>query len=135
MTENEADKPGEGRVMELAAVGDFLLIKRGVIMSDCGLDGVMLRAVALDNNPAAQSAPSGASCHLTEQLECSFSGAEVREIKAGIGADHTDKSYQWQIQTLGYHLGADQDIGFMVAELVHNLPVGVFSFCGVTVPA
>ena len=50
MAINKPGQPGKGRIMKLASVGNFLSIKRGIIMFSCCLNGIVLWGIGLDDN-------------------------------------------------------------------------------------
>jgi len=131
----EADHPGEGWVVELAAVGNLLLIKRSVVMLQRCLNGIVLRVKGLDDDPATQYTPPGSTSHLGKKLEAPFCSAKIGQVKTGIGTDHTDQCYLRQIKSLGYHLSADKYIGFMPSKAVHDLLVAMLAMDCITIPA
>ena len=102
--------------MKLPPVGNFLLIKSGVVVAGGRLYGVVLRGKGLDDDPAAGRTPPRPARHLAQELESPLAGAEIRQVQAGIGADHAHQRHRGYVQSLGHHLRADEDIRLPTAE-------------------
>lgn len=135
MTVSEADYLGEGWVVKLSAVGNLLMIERSIIVLQCRLDGIVPGVEGLDDDPATQYTPPGSAGHLGKKLEAPLSGAEIGQVEACIGANYSDQGNPGQIKSLGYHLGADKYIGFMLSKAVHDFLVAMFAMNSVTIPA
>jgi hypothetical protein len=50
MAINQTCQSGEGRIMKLAAIGDFPLIEKGIVMLGGCLNGIMLWRIGLNDN-------------------------------------------------------------------------------------
>ena len=50
MAMNKASQLGEGRIMKLATIGNLLIIKKGIVVFSCRLNGIMLWSVSLKND-------------------------------------------------------------------------------------
>ncbi|MNL56241.1 hypothetical protein D3C87_1797190 [compost metagenome] len=83
----------------------------------------MLRCIGLHNNLPGQLMASGSAGNLRQQLEGFFRRPEVRQVQRGIGSNHSHQRNVRKIQPFGYHLRAQQHIGFFVPELVQQLLV------------
>jgi hypothetical protein len=49
---DEADQPGKRRLMQLAPIGNLLVIEKGIVMLGCRPNGIVLRGISLNNNLA-----------------------------------------------------------------------------------
>ena len=77
------------------------------------LNDVMLRLIGLQDDFAAQHTAASAPGDLGQELEDPFTSAIIGQRQANIGADDADQRDQRQVQALGDHLSADEDIGFL----------------------
>ena len=59
--------------------------------------------------------------------------AKIGDVKRSVQAEHADEGDRGEMETFGDHLGADEDVGFMGAELFEEGFVAVFLFCRVFV--
>ncbi len=50
MTIDKGDQPGEGRIMKLTPIGNFLVVEKGIVMLGCRLNGIVLRGIGLNDN-------------------------------------------------------------------------------------
>ena len=87
----------------------------------------MLRAVRLYYPPALLITSARSACRLYYQLQCPLGRSEVRDIKRHIRRDDTHQSYIPEIQTLGYQLGAYQDMSLSFPEFL-QLPLQLSLF-------
>src|SRR5688572_1548724 len=68
----------------------------------------------------------GTTGNLSEQLEGTLAGAEVREIHGDVGVNYTDQCHERKIETLGDHLRAEQDIDFATLDAAENIVMRPF---------
>src|ERR1044071_8645410 len=80
-------RAGDGRVAELFAEFDLLLVKADEVMAAGVLNRRMKRRKRLDDHLAFDVAPARPSGPLSEQLEGAFAGPEIRLVQAQIGVD------------------------------------------------
>ena len=104
-------------------------------MLDGALEGAVVGGVGLDDDESGEVAPSGASGDLGDELEGAFGGAEVGDMESDVGLDDADEGDLGEIESLGDHLGADEDVEFAGAELFEDALVGVLGGHGVGVHA
>ena len=64
----------------------------------------------LHDDAAAARTPTRATRHLRQQLESALGRAEVRQVQGGVGVHHAHQGHPREIQPLGDHLGAEQDV-------------------------
>ena len=87
-----------------------------IVVPDAALDAEVIRIERLHQYAARQSTASRASRHLGEQLKCALRGAEVRKEKRDIRRDNAYQRHTRQIQPLGNHLRADQNVRSPLGE-------------------
>lgn len=80
-----------------------------VVPQGCAERGV-LRSRGLDQDFARLVTTSGPTGDLRQQLERTLSGAEVRQVESDIGVDYADQRDAWKIESLGDHLGAEENV-------------------------
>lgn len=84
----QAGQSGEGWVVELAAKGDFLIVKESIVMFGGGLNGIVLWRIGLDNGLPSQWAAPRPSGHLAQQLKSPLAGAEIGQVQTAISINH-----------------------------------------------
>ena len=131
----KARQSAEGRVRVLTTKGDFLSVKAGVIVLGSPNDGVVLGIVALKNDVPGKHASPCPARNLAQDLEGALASPKIGQVKADIGIDYANQGNQGQIQALGDHLGADEDIGLMSHKLIQYLLVGILSPGDIAIPA
>ncbi len=104
-------------------------------MSGGSDDRVVIGMIGLEDDPPAQQAPARPPGHLGQQLERALAGAEVGQVEGGVGRDDADDGHQRQVEPLGDHLRADEDVGQPAAEKVEDGGVRGVVTSGVPVPA
>ena len=75
------------------------------------------------------------SRHLRQQLERALGRAEVRHVDGRIRADDADQRDIREIQSLGDHLRADQNVGVALPEVAHDAGMRALFRGGVAVHA
>ncbi len=93
----------------------------------------MIRVEGLHQHPAALVAPARAAGHLRDQVEGPLGGTEVGQVQRGVGIDHADQGHIGEVQSLGDHLRAQQDLHLAAAEGVQGLLVAAGALHGVAV--
>ena len=74
----------------------------------------------LDDNAPSERPPAGASRDLRDELACPFGGAEVGEVERRVGVDDADEHDVGEVEPLGDHLRADEDLDLAGAEGVER---------------
>ena len=101
----------ERRLSSSASEGYLGVIKSLIVLFDHCLYGVMLRRIRLHDGTRPGRAPPRAPRHLGEQLEGTLARAEIGQVEAGVGVDHARPASPGEIEALGHHLRADEDVG------------------------
>ena len=117
----------EGREVHLLAQLHFGFCKTIGIVPSGELDSRGLGIEGLDNNLAIQVTSPGAARHLGEQLEGALCGARVGDVQAQVCIQHAHQRHAGEVQPLGNHLGAQQNIGSVSAEIGQNIAQCVFA--------
>ena len=78
-------------------------------------------------------AAPGPAGHLAQELEGPLSGTEVRQVQAGVGADHSHQRHLGDVETLGHQARADQDVQLAAGEGVDDALRGAASLHHVSV--
>ena len=84
--------------------------------------------------PAQRAAP-GAPGYLGQHLEGPLGSPVIRQVQPHVCQHHAHQGDQGQVQALGEHLGADQHIGAVGAEVAQNDLVCAFLAGGLIIPA
>lgn len=86
----------------------------------------MIRHGGLNQCPTRQFRPAAAANDLSDQAEHILIGAEPLPKKQGVDAQHTNQGDIAEIQALGNHLGAKQNIILLLGKTGQHFFVGVF---------
>ena len=105
----------------LAPKGDLPLVKSHIVVVRRSLDGMMLRAIALDHDATAPFAATGTAGHLGQQLKGALAAAKIGQKEPHICCNYTDQGHHGQIQPLGDHLRPDQHIRFVGGKGAQDL--------------
>ena len=81
----------------------------------------------MDDDFAFEFAASGASGDLSDELEGTLTGAEIRNMQAEVGVENSNQSDIGKMQTFGNHLGADEDIDLLRFEFLEDVFESVFT--------
>src|SRR6516162_217401 len=84
------------------------------------------RRVGLHEDFARPIAAPCPTCNLGKQLERPFARAEIRKMQRKIGVDDPDQRHIWEMQTLGDHLRADEDVDLAGAKIPQCLAISFF---------
>ena len=135
MGDEEADEFAERRIPQLAAALHLLRIERLVVLRGGGADGVMLRRVGLDHRVAGPRAPARPPRDLREQLKRPLRRAEVRRAQPDVGQRDAHEVDGGNVQPLGDHLRADEDVRLAGGEGAQDALVGAGVGRRVAVPS
>ena len=95
----------------------------------------MVRPAGLDDHFPRSIPAAGPAHELQEQLEGPFVRPEVEYRGHGLGLEHCRQGQVLEVEPLGYHLGADQNVYFPFGELSQNPRFLLFVPGGVRVEA
>lgn len=123
----------ERRIDESAPLFYFSLIERGVILGGREVEDRMVGQKSLDDHFAGQLGASSSTCHLRKELENLLGGAEVGDAERGVCVEDADKRNGGEMKSLCDHLRADEDVGFVSAELFEEVFMAIFLRGGVAV--
>ena len=87
----------------------------------------------LDDDFAFHFATAGASCHLGEELEGAFASAEVGDVEREVGIENGGEGDVREVESLGDHLGAEEDIDLARTEGGEGIFERVFAAGGIGV--
>ena len=116
-----AGQLGRGEALEVAALGE--------------LDGLGGRLEGLDDDRALEAAPPRAAGDLGEQLEGPLRRPEVRQLEGEVGVEDADQGDAREIEPLGDHLRAEEQVELAGAEVREHLAELVLARHGVGVDA
>ena len=105
---------------------DFLLPETLKIMVSRELDGGTKRSRALDKDFSRHVSSTCATGDLSQELECSFPSPKIGHVQSNVRVDDTHQSDVWEIEPLGDHLCADQDINFSGSKRLQNRTIRIF---------
>ena len=130
---DHVDEPAEGGVTVLRAVSDLVVVQAAVILARGGHQGVAGGVVRLDYG-FARRLPAGPPRHLADELKGPFRRPKVGDVEANVRQHHPYQGYPRHVQSLGHHLGADEDLGLSSKEPFQGTVVGVRDLGCVSVP-
>ena len=116
-SEHQVDEPAVRWECSIASYHQFLMIKPFNIAGEGVLDRRIVRMEGLDDNLSLVVVPSRPSGDLDQQAERPFLASEVGNVHTAVGEYDADKFDFGEVETLGYHLGSEQDIDRALAEL------------------
>ena len=70
----------------------------------------------LDEDATSLLAAAGSAGYLGDEVEGSFGGAEVGEMEGRVGVDDAYEGDVGEVEPLGDHLGAEEDLDVAVLE-------------------
>ena len=112
----ELKQVDEGRELPTAALGQGLVIKRGIILSQASLNHWVLGLICLHDHCSGVSRAPHSSHHLSKQLEDALVSSVIGQSQASVGLHDSNGAQLRQIEPLGYHLRANDNIGCAVIE-------------------
>src|SRR5262249_52889880 len=92
------------------------------------LDRRMKRRERLHDHFAFNVTAPGASGDLSQQLKRPFARPKIRLMQGKIGVNDADECDVREVQTLGDHLGSDQDVNLACAKITEDTAIIVFAF-------
>ena len=92
-----------------------------------------VRGRGLDDDLARQVAATGAAGDLGEELEGALAGAEVGGVEREVGIEDADEGDVREVESLGDHLGPEEDLDLLGAEVAQGVAEGVLAAGGVGV--
>lgn len=85
----------------------------------------------LDDDFARHFSTSGAASDLSEELESALACAEVGSVKGEVGIEDADEGDIGKVEPFGDHLGAEENIDLLRAEVAEGIAKGVFLAGGI----
>ena len=131
--QRQAYKPRIGRITERMtfgqlAAGHRLVVSRG----DPPYDRILgLRGLYHDH--ATRAATAGTPRNLHHELERPLRRAEIGTVQEVVGIEYAHNRHTAEIESLCYHLRADQNIGTAALEILDYAVIGALRGGGVTV--
>ena len=108
------------RVRVLSADGEFLQGERFVKVLGRQGDAGMFGSERLDENVAPFVTTPGSPGNLCQQLKGAFGRTEVRHVETDVGIDNADQRNVREVESLGDHLRAEQDVNRSGTERVEH---------------
>ena len=133
--EREQGDAAEGRVVQLAPELQFLVVETHEIMAPGALDRRVERGEGLHINLPFHIPSPRAAGDLRQQLKGPLRGAEIGQVQREVGVDDAHEGHVGEVQPLGDHLGAHEDVDFADAEIAEDAPEIVLAFQRVGVHA
>jgi hypothetical protein len=135
VTKLEADEAGVGRVAVFSTPTKFVFEEVVWVLGGSSEDGGVIWLERLDNDAAIAFGSTGSASDLDEELEGTLASPEITFAKRVIGEDYADEGDVRKVEAFGDHLGADEDIGFVVDELMEFGLMVIDGAGGIAVPA
>ena len=123
----QARQNRERRIQPRPPAIELQLKERAVVLRGGGLNHLILRLVRLDDDLPRQCTASSAPGDLRQQLECPLPRAVVGQIQRHIRRNHAHQRHLREIQPLGNHLRADEQLCAPGAELIEQLCVTILA--------
>ena len=131
----KAGEIGKGRKKLLFTFFDEIIVKAGIVGVYGKIDNGGVGFKSLNNNRGGfEVTTTNAADDLSEKFKSFFFGREIRERKAGVGLDDTDRGEMRKVETTRDGLGADNNFYFAGLDLVIESVQG-FAFFVVGVEA
>ena len=124
-----------GRVFELFAELDLLRVEAVEVVPAGELNRRMKGGEGLDEHLAFDVAAARAPGHLRQQLEGPLARAEIRLMQREVGVDDAHQGDVGEMQALGDHLRADEDVDLADAEVAQDAAVILLPLQGIGVHA
>ena len=122
-----------GRVMEFLSAFFFVFEETEKIVLLGKSNTRVFRHPGLHDHAPGLHPAASAPCELRQQLERAFAGAEIRKPEAHIRQNHTHERHVREIESLGDHLRADQNVDLLLPKSFQDLFVGIFFLSSVRI--
>ena len=106
---NRTIRPNGG-TPNFCALGQLAADEPFVVMQHRVADRRVIGAISLHQHATRPIAATRAAGHLGHQLEGTLGGAKVRQVQRRVGVDHPHERHVGEIESLGDHLGAQQNV-------------------------
>ena len=113
----KSDQSHKWRITMLTAEVDLLGEERFVVMPRRGLNSVVVGRVALHDDARPWTASTSTSGNLRQETKRSFSRTKIGQMQTCICVDDADAGHARQIEALGNHLRADDDVSLSALDL------------------
>ena len=105
-----------GWIAEVLAEFQLLLREAVEVVLAGELNGRRMWCCGLHHHFTLEIPPPRPSGHLGDELEGALAGAEVGGVQANVRVENADQGDIGEMQTLGDHLGADEDVDLVRLE-------------------
>ena len=127
------DETAEGRIAEGETFVAEIVVEGGVVVVDDLTDDGQLRLSRLQNDQTALAATSGSSADLRHHHEGMLIGPEIGLVEHGVGIEDAHDGHLVEVEALGDHLGANEQVGTSGTEVADDALVGLARTGGVEV--
>ena len=100
------------------------MVHRLVVAFDNPADDGQVGLPRLEDDRALRPAATGAPCHLGEHLEGTLVCSEVALVEELVGIEDAHEGDAVEIEPLGDHLRADEEVGVSALEVTDDAFVG-----------
>ena len=135
MLQVDVDDLCERGVAKLMPVGQFMLVEPLVVVGLHILDNVVVRVTGLDDDLTLLVGSAGTARYLFQHVKGALMAAEVWKVDHRVGIEDAHDAHGVKVKALGHHLGAYQDIGAALRELVNDAVITVLAARGVQIHA
>ena len=125
MLQVDVDEPVVGRISEVAALLQQLVVEGRPVVGDHLTDDGQLRLSCLQDDQTALLFAACTSADLCHHHKGMLVGSEVRLVEHGVGIEDAHYADAVEVETLAHHLRADEDVGAPLREVADNVFVGV----------
>ena len=125
----------KGRHMLHLPQPNLQIVKPVVVLSGRQLNQLVVWDHGLQNGLAREAAPACPAHHLGQHIKGGLPRPEASGEKAQVRIQNAHQGHIWHIQSLGHHLGAQQNLLLSPAEPVQNRLVGIAGADGVRIHA
>ena len=116
-------------------VGQLAARHRVVVATRHPADDGVVGLGGLDDDHALALAATGTASHLRHKLKSALRGAKIGRVQQIIGIQNTYNADATKVETLGYHLRADKDIGLTTLESPDYAVISTLRGGGIAVEA
>ena len=133
MLQEDIDKMVERRIMESPSFLQQVLVEACIIVMNHLRDDRQRGRLGLQYHLASLALSPGPSAHLSHHHKGMLVGSEVGIIEHGIGIQYAHHTHLVEIQSLGDHLGANEQIGLTRREIIYQPLVSIAGTGGVQI--
>ena len=123
MAQVNIDEAAEGGVRKHLAFKHLGVEHLPIVVGRNLTDDVAVGRACLEDDMACMVLAPCSSCHLAEGLEGTLIASEVGQVEHGVGIEDANHRDIVEIESFGHHLGAYEDVGLVVGEIVDDVLV------------